>query len=111
MDCGSKTLPDKPGRVAVPGARRPLLREVFALVRRYRADGVKLNVETKVEAGAPAETAPAGAVLSTRVGGDPQRPALKERPARKQGRPLRILDYRELISRPGTTVRPVRNSV
>jgi glycerophosphoryl diester phosphodiesterase len=36
----------------------PLLREVFALVRHYRAHGVKLNVETKVEAGAPAETAP-----------------------------------------------------
>ncbi len=28
----------------------PLLREVFALVKRYRADRVKLNVETKVEA-------------------------------------------------------------
>jgi glycerophosphoryl diester phosphodiesterase len=28
----------------------PLLAEVFALVRRYRAWDVKLNVETKVEA-------------------------------------------------------------
>jgi glycerophosphoryl diester phosphodiesterase len=38
-----------------------LLREVFDLVREYRADGpcgVMLNVETKVEAGAPEETAP-----------------------------------------------------
>ncbi|WP_328476082.1 glycerophosphodiester phosphodiesterase family protein [Actinoplanes sp. NBC_00393] len=58
LDCGSKTLPDRPGQLAVPGARMPLLREVFALVKRYRADGVKLNVETKVEAGAPSETAP-----------------------------------------------------
>ncbi|WP_307812988.1 glycerophosphodiester phosphodiesterase family protein [Micromonospora coerulea] len=58
LDCGSKTLPDKPGQLAVPGARMPLLREVFALVKRYHADDVTLNVETKVEAGAPSETAP-----------------------------------------------------
>ncbi|MFF5176252.1 glycerophosphodiester phosphodiesterase family protein [Micromonospora sp. NPDC000089] len=58
LDCGAKTLPDKPGQLAVPGARMPLLREVFALVKRYRANDVKLNVETKVEAGAPTETAP-----------------------------------------------------
>lgn len=58
LDCGSKTLSDKPGQLAVPGARMPLLREVFALVNRYRAEDVKLNVETKVEAGAPTETAP-----------------------------------------------------
>ncbi|WP_231929611.1 glycerophosphodiester phosphodiesterase family protein [Micromonospora inositola] len=58
LDCGSKTLPDKPGQLAAPGARMPLLREVFALVKRYRANDVKLNVETKVEAGAPTETAP-----------------------------------------------------
>jgi hypothetical protein len=36
----------------------PLLREVFDLVKRFHAYGVKLNVETKVEAGAPTETAP-----------------------------------------------------
>jgi glycerophosphoryl diester phosphodiesterase len=58
LDCGSKTLADRPGQLAVPGARMPLLREVFALVQRYGADKVKLNVETKVEAGAPTETAP-----------------------------------------------------
>ncbi|MFI5490759.1 glycerophosphodiester phosphodiesterase family protein [Micromonospora echinaurantiaca] len=58
LDCGSRTLADKPGQLAVPGARMPLLREVFALVKRYRADDVTLNVETKVEAGAPTETAP-----------------------------------------------------
>jgi glycerophosphoryl diester phosphodiesterase len=58
LDCGSRTLADRPGQLAVPGARMPLLREVFDLVKRYRADDVTLNVETKVEAGAPAETAP-----------------------------------------------------
>jgi glycerophosphoryl diester phosphodiesterase len=58
LDCGSRTLGEFPGQQAAPGARMPLLREVFALVRRYRAHDVKLNVETKVEAGAPAETAP-----------------------------------------------------
>ncbi|HEU5159549.1 MAG TPA: glycerophosphodiester phosphodiesterase family protein [Streptosporangiaceae bacterium] len=58
LDCGSKTLPEFPEQVAVPGQRMPLLREVFDLVRRYRARDVKLNVETKVEAGAPSETAP-----------------------------------------------------
>nr|WP_205752480.1 glycerophosphodiester phosphodiesterase family protein [Cryptosporangium phraense] len=58
VDCGSKTLPDFPGQQASPGARMPLLTEVFALVKRYHAHGVKLNVETKVEAGAPSETAP-----------------------------------------------------
>jgi glycerophosphoryl diester phosphodiesterase len=58
LECGSRTLPGFPEQVADPGARMPLLSEVFALVRRYRARDVKLNVETKVEAGAPAETAP-----------------------------------------------------
>src|SRR5688572_3238338 len=58
LDCGTKTLPNFPGQLAVPGSRMPLLREVFDLVKRYGADDVKLNVETKVEAGAPAQTAP-----------------------------------------------------
>jgi len=58
MDCGSRTLPEFPGQRAVPGAPMATLREVFDLVNRYRARGVTLNVETKVEAGAPHETAP-----------------------------------------------------
>ncbi|MFC4010345.1 glycerophosphodiester phosphodiesterase family protein [Nonomuraea purpurea] len=58
MDCGSQTLAEFPGQRAVPGAPMATLREVFDLVNRYRARGVKLNVETKVEAGAPSETAP-----------------------------------------------------
>lgn len=58
LDCGSRTLPDFPLQVAVPGSRMPLLREVFDLVKRYHASDTRLNVETKVEAGAPSETAP-----------------------------------------------------
>ncbi|RAY13860.1 glycerophosphodiester phosphodiesterase [Actinomadura craniellae] len=56
MDCGSLAV--LPTQRTVPGAKMPLLSEVFALIHRYRAYGVKLNVETKVEAGAPHETAP-----------------------------------------------------
>ena len=58
LDCGSLRQPDFPGQRLDPGVRMPMLREVFGLVHRYHANGVKLNVETKVEAGAPAETAP-----------------------------------------------------
>ncbi|MFI7440832.1 glycerophosphodiester phosphodiesterase family protein [Nonomuraea indica] len=58
MDCGTQTLAEFPGQRAVPGAPMATLGEVFDLVNRYRARGVRLNVETKVEAGAPHETAP-----------------------------------------------------
>lgn len=58
LDCGSQTLAAFPEQTADPGARMPELDEVFALVRRYRANELMLNIETKVEAGAPTETAP-----------------------------------------------------
>ncbi|KRE80240.1 glycerophosphodiester phosphodiesterase [Arthrobacter sp. Soil763] len=58
LDCGSSTLPQFPGQQASPGAKMPTLAEVFDLTNRYRASQVKFNVETKVEAGAPEETAP-----------------------------------------------------
>jgi glycerophosphoryl diester phosphodiesterase len=58
LDCGTRTLAEFPQQQASPGAKMPLLSEVFDLVKRYRADRVTLNVETKVEAGAPNETAP-----------------------------------------------------
>ena len=58
LDCGTQTLPNFPGQTPDPGARMPELREVFDLVKRFHAYGVKLNIETKVEAGAPSETAP-----------------------------------------------------
>ncbi|MGW1345174.1 glycerophosphodiester phosphodiesterase family protein [Kribbella sp. NPDC002412] len=58
LDCGSQTLPNYPGQQPDPGAQMPELRDIFALVHRFHAYGVKLNIETKVEAGAPSETAP-----------------------------------------------------
>jgi glycerophosphoryl diester phosphodiesterase len=53
-----KPLPQHPQQRIVANARMPLLSEVFELVDCYDADDVRLNVETKVEAGAPHETAP-----------------------------------------------------
>jgi glycerophosphoryl diester phosphodiesterase len=58
IDCGSLRLAQYPEQRLAPGARMPLLSEVFALVRAYRAHDVALNIETKVEAGAPEQTAP-----------------------------------------------------
>lgn len=58
LDCGGKGLPEHPGQVLTPGSRMPLLHEVFDLVARYGNDDVRFNLETKVEAGAPHETAP-----------------------------------------------------
>jgi glycerophosphoryl diester phosphodiesterase len=58
LDCGSLPQAGFPGQQPDPGARMPELRDIFALVHRYHAHDVKLNVETKVEAGAPSETAP-----------------------------------------------------
>ncbi|HEY3260421.1 MAG TPA: glycerophosphodiester phosphodiesterase family protein, partial [Pseudonocardiaceae bacterium] len=61
LDCGFQQLPGFPQQENTPGSRIPLLREVFALVRRYHADDVRLNIETKhevVPVGAPPQTAP-----------------------------------------------------
>ncbi|GAA1267824.1 glycerophosphodiester phosphodiesterase [Arthrobacter pascens] len=58
LDCGSRTLPQFPGQQAAPGETMPTLAEVFALVNSYGASQVKFNIETKVEAGAPEQTAP-----------------------------------------------------
>lgn len=58
LDCGSSTLSQYPGQQAAPGEKMPTLAEVFALVDSYRASQVKFNIETKVEAGAPEQTAP-----------------------------------------------------
>lgn len=58
LDCGSVRLADRPGQELAPGSKMPLLREVFALAERYGAKDVRFNIETKVEAGAPHETAP-----------------------------------------------------
>lgn len=58
IDCGSLQQPQYPGQRLVPGEPMPLLSEVFDLVHSYHAEHVTLNVETKVEAGAPEQTAP-----------------------------------------------------
>ena len=58
IDCGTQTLAEFPGQQASPGARMPLLSEVFARVNQRQAHQVMLNVETKVEAGTPQQTAP-----------------------------------------------------
>lgn len=58
LDCGSLTQPQFPGQQASPGAKMPTLAEVFALADSYRASQVKFNIEIKVEAGAPEQTAP-----------------------------------------------------
>lgn len=58
LDCGSRQVAGYPHQQVVPGASMPLLADVLALVKRSGADDVMLNIETKVEAGAPSETAP-----------------------------------------------------
>ncbi|MBA2633757.1 MAG: glycerophosphodiester phosphodiesterase [Chloroflexi bacterium] len=57
LDCGT-LLADHPDAEVVERARIPLLSEVLALVNCYKANQVWLNIETKVEAGAPEQTAP-----------------------------------------------------
>ncbi len=58
MDCGSLRLASYPNQKLSPGARMLTLREFFDLVKSYKADHVLMNIEIKVEAGAPEETAP-----------------------------------------------------
>ncbi|MFC3491219.1 glycerophosphodiester phosphodiesterase family protein [Glycomyces rhizosphaerae] len=67
LDCGTLAQTAFPGQVTHPGETMPLLSEVFDLVRDYHARGVTLNIETKVEAGAPHETAPREAFVETVV--------------------------------------------
>jgi glycerophosphoryl diester phosphodiesterase len=58
LDCGSRRWAQYPEQELSPGARMPTLREVFDLVRGHRAHDIRFNIETKVEAAAPQETAP-----------------------------------------------------
>jgi glycerophosphoryl diester phosphodiesterase len=67
LDCGSLVQAAHPDQETHPGEPMPLLSEVFDLVRDYHARGVKLNIETKVEAGAPQETASREAFVTTVV--------------------------------------------
>ena len=53
MDCGYQQLPDFPQQEQVKGFRMVELKDVLNLVKAYHAKQVKLNIETKVEAGSP----------------------------------------------------------
>lgn len=65
MNCGYEKV-NETQRV-VSGARIPELRELFDLVR-SRTSPVRMNIETKVEAGAPSETAPRGEFVAAVAG-------------------------------------------
>ncbi|KUL25339.1 glycerophosphodiester phosphodiesterase family protein [Actinoplanes awajinensis] len=58
LDCGWQQLPGFPEQEQIKGFRMVELRDVLDLVKSYRANRVTLNIETKVEAGAPEQTAP-----------------------------------------------------
>jgi glycerophosphoryl diester phosphodiesterase len=58
MDCGYQQLPGFSQQEQVKGFHMAELKDVLNLVKAYRADQVTLNIETKVEAGAPEQTAP-----------------------------------------------------
>jgi glycerophosphoryl diester phosphodiesterase len=60
MDCGYQQLPGFPEQEQIKGWRMAELKDVLNLVKAYHANQVKLNIETKVEAGAPEQTAPRG---------------------------------------------------
>ncbi|MFE9694981.1 glycerophosphodiester phosphodiesterase family protein [Micromonospora sp. NPDC005806] len=58
MDCGFQQLPGFPEQEQIAGVRMAELRDVLDLVKSWHANQVTLNIETKVEAGAPEQTAP-----------------------------------------------------
>ncbi|YAL83833.1 glycerophosphodiester phosphodiesterase family protein [Dermacoccaceae bacterium W4C1] len=58
LDCGYRQKEGFPNQINTPGSQMIELRDVFALVKSRRATWVRMNIETKVEAGAPSETAP-----------------------------------------------------
>lgn len=60
LNCGYQQLPGFPEQEVVQGFRMVELKDVLNLVKSHRAKQVTLNVETKVEAGAPEQTAPRG---------------------------------------------------
>lgn len=56
LDCG-KTLADFPGQQAVPGNKMATLPALFDLVKTYRGAHLRYNIETKVEAEHPEQSA------------------------------------------------------
>lgn len=65
LDCGYRQLPGFPQQEVVTGGRMAELQEVFAVVRNHGATGVLMNIETKVEASSPGETAPRDVFVQT----------------------------------------------
>ncbi|WP_231559553.1 glycerophosphodiester phosphodiesterase family protein [Kocuria sp. ZOR0020] len=49
LDCGYQQLPGYPQQMVVERNRIATLEQLFELVRDHRADGVRFNIETKVE--------------------------------------------------------------
>jgi len=60
VDCGFQQLPGFPDQEQIKGFRMVELKDVLNLVTSYNAKQITLNIETKVEAGAPEQTAPVG---------------------------------------------------
>lgn len=58
LDCGFQQLPGHPDQEVVRGVEMAELKDVFEVVEAHHADQVTMNIETKVEAGAPEQTAP-----------------------------------------------------
>lgn len=63
VECGYQQLPQFPDQQLSTGPMIELA-DLFKLVKQYRANTVTLNIETKVEAGAPHETAPRAQFVS-----------------------------------------------
>ncbi|MEO7236288.1 MAG: glycerophosphodiester phosphodiesterase family protein [Lapillicoccus sp.] len=65
LDCGYRQLPGFPQQQVVAEARMAELSDVFDVVRKHGATGIMMNIETKVEAGQPDETAPRDVFVQT----------------------------------------------
>lgn len=65
LNCGSLRLAAYPNQKTVEGSKIPTLRQVLELIHQYKAYNVMLNIETKVEAGAPEQTAPQDIFVET----------------------------------------------
>ncbi|MHA7293452.1 glycerophosphodiester phosphodiesterase family protein [Arthrobacter sp. HLT1-21] len=83
VECGYAPLPQFPDQQLSPG---PIveLADVFALVKQFRAKSVMLNIETKVEAGAPEQTAPRDEFVSA---------VLQEIDEHKMGRQVSVQSF------------------
>ncbi|WP_433192633.1 glycerophosphodiester phosphodiesterase [Nocardia sp. CA-107356] len=68
LDCGSRTLANFPRQQAVPGNRIATLPQLFDLVTTIGAGGVRFNIETKVEAEKPEQSATPQEFVDTILG-------------------------------------------